>query len=161
MPHEGLAPGVERGNDARLRAKVLGGRQAGAQGVVDGLKQQRRHHRDVGQPQWVEGMREREDHVIMVTSEQPPLLAGEPALGLEIGALGTRPVATRVVPEARHVALGTGLHMAAKGRCPALHNGACGSADVRGQEMCLLIRGKGVLEDRLQGHEGHRGLRTR
>src|SRR4029453_5938374 len=27
--------------------------------------------------------------------------------------------------------------------------------------MCLLIRGKGVLEDRLQGHEGPRGLRTR
>ena len=26
--------------------------------------------------------------------------------------------------------------------------------------MRLCIRGKGVLEDRLQGHEGHRGLRT-
>src|SRR4029434_10464799 len=73
----------------------------------------------------------------------------------------TGPMPTRVVPDARHVAVGTGLHMATEGRRPALHNGARGSADVREQEMRLLIRGKGVLEDRLQGHEGHRGLRTR
>src|SRR5262245_11814782 len=101
------------------------------------------------------------DDMVMITGEEPRLLAGEPTLGLEIGALGTRPVATRVVPDACYVAVGTGLHMAAKGRRPALHNGARGSAVVRGQEMRLLIGGKGVLEDRLQGHEGHRGLRTR
>src|SRR5262249_3332987 len=102
-----------------------------------------------------------EDDMVMVTGQQPRLLEGEPPLGLEVGALRACPVATRVVPDPCHVAIGTGLHMAAKGRCPALHNGACGSADMGGQGMRLLIRGKGVLEDRLQGHEGHRGLRTR
>src|SRR5262249_1834560 len=105
-------------------------------------------------------MREREDHVIMVTSQQPPLLAGEPTLGLEIGALGTRPVATRVVPDARHVTVWAGLHMTAEGRRPALHDGARGSADMGGQGMRLLIRGKGVLEDRLQRDECHRCLHT-
>src|SRR5262249_36012480 len=105
-------------------------------------------------------MREREDHVIMVTSQQPPLLAGEPTLGLEIGALGTRPVATRVVPDARHVTVWAGLHMTAEGRRPALHDGARGSADMGGQGMRLLIRGKGVLEDRLQRDERHRCLHT-
>ena len=39
MQHQGLAPGVERGDEARLRAAVLGVRQEGAQRVVDGLKQ--------------------------------------------------------------------------------------------------------------------------
>jgi len=50
--------------------------------------------------------------------------------------------------------------MAAKGRRAALHDGACGSPDVGGQGMRLLIRRKGVLEDRLQRDERHRGLRT-
>src|SRR5215510_3351008 len=95
-------------------------------------------------------MREREDHVVMVTGQQPRLLEGEPPLGLEIGALRACPVATGVVPDARHVTVGTGLHMATKGRRSALHNGACSSADVGGQGMRLLIHGKGVLEDRLQ-----------
>ena len=44
---------------------------------------------------------------------------------------------------------------------PALHDGAHGFADVRGQGMGLFVGRKGILEDRLQGHEGHRGLRTR
>jgi hypothetical protein len=51
--------------------------------------------------------------------------------------------------------------MATEGRRPALHNGPRSSADVGGQGMRLRIHGKGVVEDRLQGHEGHRGLRTR
>jgi hypothetical protein len=70
--------------------------------------------------------------MIMVTSQEPRPLQRQPALGLEIRALRTRPVAARVVPDARHVTVGTGLHMAAEGRRPALHNGAGGSADVRG-----------------------------
>src|SRR5262245_29766417 len=105
-------------------------------------------------------MWEREDHVIIVTGQQPRLLEGEPPLGLEIGALRACPVATGVVPDARHVTVGTGLHMATKGRRSALHNGACSSADVGGQGMRLLIHGKGVLEDRLQRDERHRCLRT-
>ena len=102
-----------------------------------------------------------EDHMVMVTGQEPRPLQGQPALGLEIGALRTRPVATRVVPDAGHVAIGTGLHMAAQGRRPALHDGVRGSADVGGQGMRLLIGGKGVLEDRLERDERHRGLRTR
>ena len=70
--------------------------------------------------------------MIMVTSQEPRPLQGQPALGLEIGTLGTRPMPTGVVPDARHMAVGTGLHMAAEGRRPALHNGVGGSADVRG-----------------------------
>src|SRR5882762_9299969 len=105
-------------------------------------------------------MGQREDHVVMVTGQQARLLEGEPTLGLEIGALRTGPVATGIVPDARHVAVGTGLHMATKGRRSALHDGARGSPDVGGQGMRLLIRRKGVLEDRLQRDERHWCLRT-
>src|SRR4030095_5009824 len=74
--------------------------------------------------------------------------------------LRTGPMPTRVVPDACHMAVRTGLDMTAEYRRPALHDGACGPADVGGQGMRLCIRGKGGLEKRLRVHEGHRGLRT-
>src|SRR5262249_39431557 len=79
----------------------------------------------------------------------------------EMGAWEACSVKTGVVREARHVTAGTGLHMATQGRRSALHNGARSSADVGGQGMRLLIRGKGVLEDRLERDKRHRCLRTR
>ena len=115
--------------------EILGVRQQGAQRVPDRLKQQGRHHRDVGQPQRVELMGQGEDDMIMVTRQEPRLLEGQPALGLEVGTLGTRPMPTGVVPDARHMAVRTGLDMAAEGGRPALHDGARGSADVGGQGM--------------------------
>jgi hypothetical protein len=50
--------------------------------------------------------------------------------------------------------------MTAEGCRAALHEGMRGFADVGGQGMGLLVGRKRVLQDRLQGHEGHRGLRT-
>ena len=160
MQYQGLTPGMQRGEDARLRAQVLRVRQQGAQRVPHGLKQQGRHHGDIGQPQRVEVMGQGEDHLIMVTRQEPRPLPRQPALGLEIRTLRTCPVAARVVPDTGDVAVRAGLHMAAQRGRPALHDGARSSADVGGQGMRLGIRGKSVLEDRLQGHEGHRGLRT-
>ena len=96
----------------------------------------------------------------MVTSQQPGLLEGEPMLGLEIGALWTGPVPTGVVPDARHMAVRTRLDMTAQRGRPALHEGARGFADVRGQGMGVFIGGKGVLEERLQRDERHQCLRT-
>jgi hypothetical protein len=52
------------------------------------------------------------------------------------------------------------LHMAASRRRPALHDGACGSADVGGERVHLLVGGKRVLEDGLERDERHRCLRT-
>ena len=98
--------------------------------------------------------------MVMVTGQQPRLLESQPALGLEIGALGTGPMPTRVVPDARHMAVGTRLDMTAQRGRPALHDGARGFADVGGQRMGLLVGGKRVLEDRLQRDERHRCLRT-
>jgi hypothetical protein len=106
-------------------------------------------------------MREGKDDMVMVTGEQPGLLLGEPALGLEIRALRARPVSTRVVPDARHMTIRTGLDMAAKGCGSTLHDGVGGSTNVGGQGMALLIGWKRVLEDRLERDERHRCLRTR
>ena len=108
-----LTPGVQRREDARLCPKILGVRQQGAQGVADRLKQQRRHHRDVGQPQRVELMGQSKDDMVMITGQESGPLEGQPALGLEVGTLGTRPMPTGVVPDAGHMVIGTRLHMAA------------------------------------------------
>src|SRR5262249_55166700 len=114
----------------------------------------------VGQPQRIQVMGQGEDHVVMVTSQQPGLLEGEPMLGLEIGALWTGPVPTGVVPDAGHMDVRTRLDMAGQRGRPALRVGARGFADVRRQGMGVFIGGKGLLEDRLQRDEGHRCLRT-
>src|SRR5215471_7582176 len=106
-------------------------------------------------------MRERENDVVMVTGQQPCALEGQPALGLEILALRTCPMPTRVVPDTCNVAVGARLDMAAQRGGPTLHNGAGGSADVGRERMRLLIGWKGVLEDGLERHEGHRCLHPR
>ena len=102
-----------------------------------------------------------EDDMGMITGQESCLLEGEPALGLEVRALRTGPMPTRVVPDTRHMAVRTGLDMPAKDRRPALHNGAGSSADVGGERVRLLVGWKRVLEDGLERHEGHRCLRLR
>jgi hypothetical protein len=160
MEHQRLTPRVQRRDDPRLRTEILGVRQQGAQRLPHRLKQQRGHHRDMGEPEWMEIMREREDDVGMVTGQQPRALEDQPALGLERGALRTGPVAARVVPDTGDVAVGARLDMTTQGGCPALHKGVRGFADVRGQGMGLFVGGKGVVEDRLQRDERHQCLRT-
>jgi hypothetical protein len=151
---------VQRGDDAWLSAQILGIREQLDHAIAHRLKQERTHHRHVSQPQWVEVMRERKNHMVVITGQKPRLLESQPALGLKVGALRARPVPTRVVPDARHMAIRTGLDMSSEYRRSALHEGACGSTDVGGQGMRLLIRRKGVLEDRLQRDERHWCLRT-
>src|SRR5215468_12584279 len=101
------------------------------------------------------------DDMVMVTRQEPRLLESQPALGLEVGTLRTRPMPTGVVPDAGHMTIRTGLDMAAQRGGSTLHDGVGGSAHVSRQGMALLIGRKGILEDRLQRDERHRGLRTR
>src|SRR5499427_10651656 len=99
--------------------------------------------------------------MVMVTRQEPRLLESQPALGLEVGTLRTRPMPTGVVPDAGHMTIRTGLDMAAQRGGSTLHDGVGGSAHVSRQGMALLIGRKGVLEDRLERDERHRCLRTR
>jgi hypothetical protein len=161
MQHERLTPGVPGGNDARLRAQILRRRHPAVQSVPHRLTQQGGHPRPVGQPQRGEVMGPREEHLVMVTGQAPRPLEGQPALGLELGAWWTRSMPTRVVPDAGHVARGTSLDRAPKGRSATLHDGARRFPDIGGPGMGLLIGRKGIWEDRWQGDERHRGLRTR
>ena len=73
-----------------------------------------------------------EDDMVMITGQEPRLLHGQPALSLEVRTLRTGPMPTGVVPDARHMAVRTGLDMTSEDRRPALHDGVCGSADVGG-----------------------------
>jgi hypothetical protein len=84
-----LTPGVQGRNDAGLGIEILWVRQQGDQGSPHSLKQQGRHHLDIGQPQGGEIMRHGEDHMRMVTRQEPRSLQRPPALGLEIRTLRT------------------------------------------------------------------------
>ena len=95
----------------------------------------------------------------MITGQESGPREGQPALGLEVGTWRTRPMPTRVGPDARHRAVRTGLDMSSEDSPPALHDGACSPADVGGERVRLLVGGKRVLEDGLERHEGHRCLR--
>jgi hypothetical protein len=161
MQHQGLAPGVECSNDPRLRAQILRVREQLAHAIAHRLKQERTHHRHVGQPQRVEVMRERKNPMGVITGQKPRLLESQPALGLKVGPVRARPVPTRVVPDARHMTLRTGLDMSAEYRRSALHDGACGFADVGGERVRLLVGRKRVLEDGLERDKRHRCLRPR
>src|SRR5262249_8702577 len=72
-----------------------------------------------------------------------------------VRTLRTRPVPTRVVPDARHVAIGTGLDMAPEGRGSALHDGACSAAHMGGQGMGAFGLRIARAEDVLQGQGPH------
>src|SRR5919202_6616175 len=97
----------------------------------------------------------------MVTRQEPCPVQRQPAFSLEIRALGTGAMPARVVPHTGDVAVRACLDMTAEGGRPALHEGMRGAAHMGRQGMALLIGGKGVLEDRLERDERHRGLRTR
>jgi len=96
-----------------------------------------------------------ENDMVVITGQEPRLLEGQPALGLEIGALGTRSMAAGVVPDARHMAVGARLHMTAQHSSPTLHDGARRSANVGREGMGVFIGGIGSTEDVLQGNESH------
>src|SRR4249919_882249 len=96
-----------------------------------------------------------EDDMVMITGEKPRLLESQPALGLEIGALGTRPMAAGVVPDAGHVAIRTSLDMPPESCGAALHDGTRGAPHVAGQRMSAFIVGIARTEDLLQGQESH------
>jgi hypothetical protein len=97
----------------------------------------------------------------MITGQEPRLLEGQPALGLEGGTLRAGAMATRVVPDMGDMAVRTRLHMAPERRRPALHDGARGFPDMGRERVSLLVGWKGIVEDRLERDERHRCLRTR
>jgi hypothetical protein len=60
------------------------------------------------------------DDMGMITGQEPRLLEGKPALGLEVRTLRTGPMPTRGVPDTGDVAVGARLEMTAQGGRPAL-----------------------------------------
>src|SRR5262245_16332795 len=90
-----------------------------------------------------------EDHMIMVTRQEPRPLQRQPALGLEIRALRTGAMPARVVPDAGDVTVWTRLHMAPQRRRPALHDRPGGFPNMGGQRVQRLVGGKGVMEERV------------
>jgi hypothetical protein len=107
-----LTPGMQRGDDARTGAQILLVAEQLVKRLVHRGKQQLCHRGNVGQPEVIQLMRHGENDMVMVTGQQPGLLAHQPALDLEPGTLGTQPMATGVVPHPFDMPLRTGLDVA-------------------------------------------------
>ena len=120
------------------RAQIRRVRHQGAQGITCGLKQHGGHHGHIRELQGIENPGgQGEDAMVAITVQEPHLLESQPALHLEIRALGTGSVPTGVVPRTcvRHDRQGTPGRLAAQGCGPALHNGVCRSADMGGERV--------------------------
>ncbi|MGH8070284.1 MAG: hypothetical protein ACRERE_34610, partial [Candidatus Entotheonellia bacterium] len=114
VEHQGLAPGMPRRDEARLRPPILGSAQQLTQPFPHGRTQEIRHGTHIRQPQAAQLIGQRNDDMVMVTRQQSGVLTSQPALDLEPAALGTQPGATRVVLDPLDMPLRAGLDVTTK-----------------------------------------------
>jgi hypothetical protein len=154
-PPQGLTPGGPRGADAGLRPTRRRVFPHIAPRGARRLQPQPAPARPMGPPPGRPSMRPRAPHRRGLTGEPPRRLESPPALRREGGAVRARPGPTRVGPEARPLAVRTGVDLAAQGGGPARHDGARGAPHVAGQQRGLRREAQRVLEDRLSGARAH------
>lgn len=111
MQDHGLTPRVERCDDTRFCAQVSRVEKELVEGVPHTGKEERGHMPHVQQPQIVQFMRQREDHVIMATGKKSDLLPLQPLRDTNPITLRADPMTTRVVPLPMVVTFRTGLRM--------------------------------------------------
>ena len=125
-----LVPGMEHAEEADLCAKVLGIASDLKQGLSAGLKQQVINHLLVLQSERSKLVRQREDNMHVGRRQKLPFARLQPALACVALALGTVPVAARVVGDGGSMsAVGTAITMAAE-RSGAAARSPAGPSDV-------------------------------
>ena len=107
-------PGVQRKDEPWLGPQVSFVLEQFHQGIAYRSKQQLSQGGGIETPQRVKFMRNGEDKVAVSTLYQAPLLGQQPAFDLNLIALGTVAVFTRVVPHSVEVTIFTDSDMAAK-----------------------------------------------
>ncbi len=112
VQHQGLAPGVQGGDEAGTGTEILRITEQLEQGVAHGAKQQRGHLCHIAEPQGIEVMRDGEDHMVVITAQESGLLCGELAFNLEKATLRAAAMLIGVIPDATDVAVGTRLDVA-------------------------------------------------
>lgn len=161
VEHQGLSPRVQGRKDPGLGPEILRVPQQDDQGVPHRRQYQRGHHRRLAEPQRIEVMWDRTNHMVMVPGEPPGALGRQAAFAWEERTLGARAMAKGVVPDATDMAVGTGVDMATQ-RCGATrHDGAGRFAHVGRQRLALLGGRVGGLENGWERHQGHRGRGVR
>ena len=119
-----MAPGVEYATDANLGAEMLGvGRNLQRRGGT-GAKQQIVEATGIVYRQHVEFVRHGENNMKIARTQEFFLPRGEPAFARLRLALGTVPVAARVITDGLMTASGTSIEMTAERRCAAVPDGA-------------------------------------
>ena len=97
-------------------------------------------------------MRQGENDMVMVTGQQPGLLAHQPALDLQPGTLGTQPMATGIVPYSFDMPLRTGLDMATQHRGATDQQRPCRLSHLARQRMAAFKRRVALLQNLLHRH---------
>jgi hypothetical protein len=119
MVHEGLAPGVQDGNEAHLRSQVLGILCHLFEGLRCGPEEDGVNHILVSQGQRPQGFWEGEDHMKVSCGEQICFSSFKPSLFIQALALGAMAVAAGVVRYPQLATVVALIHMTAQDRCTA------------------------------------------
>ena len=113
MQDHGLTPGVERCDDARFCTDVFRVAKELVECLPHADKEQRGHVPHIQQPQIVQFMRQREDHVVMTAGKKPFLLPLQPLSDANPIALRADPMTARVVPLPVVMSFWTRFHVTA------------------------------------------------
>jgi hypothetical protein len=154
MQNQSLAPGMQRRNDSRTRAKKLGIGQQIGECVVNCLEQDARHGSAIELPQWVQFGGHREDHVEMLAAQQSGFLERQPAFDRHESALRTETMAARVPPHSFVMPVGTDLlvpaHLGGTAFQDPIGCNTYSSRQIAGQLQGINAR----LNDRRDDHDG-------
>ena len=144
-----LTPGMEYGDEADLRAQLLGSRCDRAQGLGGGVKQDVVDYGLILIRNRGDGLGQRKDHVEVLNGNKIGLAIFQPLRTDQGLAFRTVPIATTVVGNALMTAAIALLNMAAEGDRTATldraHNAALSTAE--GLSVLLAVGRTGVVEN--------------
>jgi len=156
MEDHGLAPGVQCSDDAWFAADMSCIGEDLKERVSYAGKEQIGHGLYIQKPQFIEFMREGEDHMVVGTGKDSPFLFFEPLFYTNPIALGAESMAAGIIPLSLVMTFRTCLHMTAKLCGAALHKGLCCLADIERELMGPLITVKCLFHYLLNGCPRHK-----
>ena len=159
MEDHSLAPGVERGDDAGCCADMFFIEKEFVERSSHYRKEQVRHDLQIGEPQLIQLMRQREDHMVMTAGKQTLFLLLQPLPYANPVALRADSMTAGVVPLPMVITFGAGLNVTAERCSTTEHECTCGLAHMIRERMRLLIAFIRLSHNVLKGRSGHEAYR--
>jgi len=135
MENQGLAPGMECGNDARFASYMPRIETELEESIPYTGKEKIGHGLYVLKPEVVQFMGDGKDHMVMGAGEDSLLLFFKPLFYPYPVALRAGPVTAGVVPLSLIMTFRTGLHVASQFCSTAFDESLCCSTNIEGKQM--------------------------